>query len=250
MVPHKKLFYCNGALFILSHVHTTGGRSNMRVWIHSLLIFLVIFAPLTIYAGSSLLRVKCEGDDVGAEVYVNGKFKGDCPIDMQVPSGKLKLRVVKEVDDAHEKVYEQEIRMGEGSVKKIGVALTTRLSSKGKINEDKRIANEAASEAIRNAAKVYVYREKAYGGSNSGYSVYANNSSEIGFFNNGSYTVYSPPNGALTLSSNCPRSDPFLLNIEPAKTYYVKFSLGFYSCDFEQVGVNTGASEVSRLTKF
>jgi hypothetical protein len=32
-------------------------------------------------AGS--LRIACEGADVGAEVYVNGKFRGECPIDIQ-----------------------------------------------------------------------------------------------------------------------------------------------------------------------
>ena len=49
----------------------------------------------------SLLRVTCEGDDVGAEVTLNGKFKGECPVDIQAGSGTVKLRVVKKVGATH-----------------------------------------------------------------------------------------------------------------------------------------------------
>jgi TPR repeat protein len=35
-------------------------------------------------AADSMLRVAC--DDAGAEVLINGKFRGECPIDLQVPA--------------------------------------------------------------------------------------------------------------------------------------------------------------------
>lgn len=70
-----------------------------------------------------MLRVTCEGDNVGAEVLVNGKFRGECPVDLQVPEGSLKLLVRKKADGGRERVFEQDIRMGEGSVKKVEARL-------------------------------------------------------------------------------------------------------------------------------
>jgi TPR repeat protein len=70
-----------------------------------------------------MLRISCDGDDIGAEVLVNGKFRGECPLDLQVPEGSLKLLVRKKVDGGRERVFEQDIRMGEGSVKKVEARL-------------------------------------------------------------------------------------------------------------------------------
>ena len=74
-------------------------------------------------AQSSMLRISCESNDIGAEVSVNGKFKGECPLDIQVGAGNLTLRLVKKVDDLRERVFEQEIRMGEGTVKRVDARL-------------------------------------------------------------------------------------------------------------------------------
>jgi hypothetical protein len=84
---------------------------------------LLLLAPSSGNAAGSMLRVTCEGDDIGAEVLVNGKFRGECPIDLQVPEGSLKLLVRKKVDARQERVFEQDIRMGEGSVKKVEARL-------------------------------------------------------------------------------------------------------------------------------
>jgi len=82
-------------------------------------------------ATTSMLRVVCEGDDAGAEVLVNGKFKGECPVDFKVRAGTLKLRVQKKVDAFIERVFEQEFRIAEDSVKKIEVVLSAQLSADG-----------------------------------------------------------------------------------------------------------------------
>jgi TPR repeat protein len=89
----------------------------------SFLSLLFLLAPSSGNAAGSMLRITCDGDDVGAEVLVNGEFRGDCPIDLQVPKGSLKLLVRKEVDGGRERVFEQDIRMGEGSVKKVEARL-------------------------------------------------------------------------------------------------------------------------------
>lgn len=72
---------------------------------------------------ASLLRVTCEGPDTGAQITVNGAFKGDCPLDIQVPEGTVDLRVAKAVDTTRERVFQQQFRIGDGVVKKVEAAL-------------------------------------------------------------------------------------------------------------------------------
>jgi len=93
------------------------------IYFSPLLSLFIFLAPASGNAAGSMLRISCDGDDVGAEVLVNGKFRGECPIDLQVPEGSLRLMVRKKVDAQREKVFEQEIRMGEGSVKKVEAKL-------------------------------------------------------------------------------------------------------------------------------
>jgi len=88
-------------------------------------------------AAGSQLRVTCADEDAGAEVYINGKFKGECPLDMQVQEGTLKLRVVKAVDANNERVFEKDIRMGDGVAKKVEAALSSRLTAAGQKHEAK-----------------------------------------------------------------------------------------------------------------
>jgi TPR repeat protein len=76
------------------------------------------------YAAGSLLRVACEGGDVGAEVYVNGKFRGECPLDVQVSEGVVNLRVAKKLDADRERSFEQQVRVADGTIKKLDVALS------------------------------------------------------------------------------------------------------------------------------
>jgi TPR repeat protein len=80
---------------------------------------LVLLLPIGVNAADSLLRIACEGENAGAEVMVNGKFRGECPLDVQVPAGILKLSFVKKGNSQTRQAYKQEFRIGEASVKKI-----------------------------------------------------------------------------------------------------------------------------------
>lgn len=104
-------------------------------------------------AATSMLRVTCEGDNAGAEVTVNGKFKGECPLDMQVAPGMLQLRVEKK-DPSYERVFEQEIRMGDGVVKKVEAVLSKNLNAAGKSQFEAQEAQIAAN-MIRIPGKNY-----------------------------------------------------------------------------------------------
>jgi hypothetical protein len=109
----------------------------------------ILVLPFDAVAAGSLLRVACEGGDAGAEVTINGVFKGECPLDIQVNEGTVQLRVLKKVDASRERVFEQQFRIGDGVVKKIEVALSApRLNAEAQRRESERIAAER-EEAMR-----------------------------------------------------------------------------------------------------
>ena len=118
----------------------------------------------------STLRINCTGEDAGAEVYINGTYKGECPVDIQVQEGMLKLLVQKVVDAKHERAFMLNIRMSDEVVKKIEVKLgETQLNAeeKVKIAEEKmRLKVEAEAKAEEEArlkaeAKARAAEEKA-----------------------------------------------------------------------------------------
>src|SRR5450830_238441 len=106
-------------------------------------------------ANSALLRVTCDDDDVGAEVFINNKFKGECPLDIKIAEGSYKLRVVKTVDAPYERVFEQDIRMGDGVAKKVEAVLTTRLNAAGRAE-----AQKLDAERLRVAAAEHAEAQK------------------------------------------------------------------------------------------
>ena len=111
----------------------------------SLAAHVAVFDVYAQNAQISLLRVTCEGDDVGAEVTLNGKFKGECPVDIQAGSGTVKLRVVKKIDATHERVFEREYRMGDGVVIRAEAVLSAPyLTAEGQRVETIRLQAEAA----------------------------------------------------------------------------------------------------------
>ncbi len=82
-------------------------------------------------AQGSVLRVLCAESDKGAEISVNGTVKGACPRDIQVEAGTVKLRVVsRKSANAPERVYEQTIRMGDGTLKTVEAVLAAPRSTK------------------------------------------------------------------------------------------------------------------------
>ena len=64
--------------------------------IYFLFLFVLAASSSNAYAADSILRVVCAVDDVGADVSVNGKFKGECPLDIKVPMGTAEVEGAKE----------------------------------------------------------------------------------------------------------------------------------------------------------
>jgi len=109
------------------------------------LLFLTFIASAKAHAADSMLSVTCKDEDMGAEVFINNKFKGKCPLYLTVPAGKLKLKVQKKVDAFSARVFEQEIRVGKRVNKTIKVLLgAAQLNAKGKQLQARRLSLEQA----------------------------------------------------------------------------------------------------------
>lgn len=100
-------------------------RHALRHGAAALAILVCLSVPTPpLRAAEAMVRVACDKADEGAEVIINGIFRGDCPVDSVVPPGTIKLRAVKKVDARMERVFEQEFRLGDGGIKRIEVALS------------------------------------------------------------------------------------------------------------------------------
>ncbi len=120
----------------------------MKSAIKHLSIAAALFSVFDTFAASSLLRINCDVGDIGAEISINGVFKGECPLDIQVAAGTFELKVQKSVDATHERAYEQEIRIGDGVAKKVDAVLSVRLNAAGK-----RLEEEARRVALEKQAQ-------------------------------------------------------------------------------------------------
>ena len=109
------------------------------------LLFLAFAVSSKAHAAGSMLSVICNDEDLGAEVFINDKFKGKCPLNLSVPAGRLKLKVRKKVDAFSARVFEQEIRVGKGMDKHVKVLLgAAQLNAKGKQLQSRRLSRKQA----------------------------------------------------------------------------------------------------------
>lgn len=100
-------------------------------------------------SSKGFLRISCSDEAVGAEVNLNEKFKGNCPVDIQAPEGSYKLRIYKKLDEQYDGVMEQDIRLVEGSLQKVEVQLRKILSVRGQEIQQQKIAEEKAAKQAK-----------------------------------------------------------------------------------------------------
>ncbi len=115
----------------------------MRYRLDYLLLVTFLFSASTL-AADSLVRVACDDEAAGAEVNLDGKFKGECTLDFPVTEGSHKLSVIKKLDQERFRVFELQFRIGEGVVKRIDVTLgQIQLSEEGRRQQAQREREEA-----------------------------------------------------------------------------------------------------------
>ncbi len=129
----------------VANLHVKGMKMMLRLW-------LIFISSMCVYAGDSMLRVACEGDAIGAEVSINGKFKGECPLDIQVPAGALNISASKSAGSGKVRAFQQQIRIGDDVVKRIDVMLgAVEWTAEGKRMEEERLRKEALALEQRKA---------------------------------------------------------------------------------------------------
>jgi formylglycine-generating enzyme required for sulfatase activity len=114
-------------------------------------------------AAESLVRIACDDDARGAEVSINGKFKGECPLDLSVSEGRHKLSVFKAMGPEHIRAFNLDLRIGDGVVKRIDVRLgEMELTEEGRRleMERQRMAAEREAERRRQEAERQAARQR------------------------------------------------------------------------------------------
>lgn len=97
----------------------------MKASLSRIVVVWGLLMPMVAFGQSSMLRIVCADEDVGAEVKINGKFRGECPVDIKVAPERMTISVIK-----GDREFVQEIRMGENSVKKLEAVLGLNAAAK------------------------------------------------------------------------------------------------------------------------
>lgn len=112
-------------------------------------------------SGRAAVRFRCEGDSVGAAVSINGQFKGECPFNLSVPEGTLKIRAHQKIDQEYERVFEQEVRVAADSQKNIDVDMgPKRLTAEGRRLQEERAEAQRRARAEREQAELQRAKEQ------------------------------------------------------------------------------------------
>lgn len=103
-------------------------------------------------AAQSLVRVACDDDAAGAAITVNGEFKGDCPLDLQVAPGSVKVEALKSLGNGRQRVFTSNFAIGNGVAKRVEVELgPVQLTAEGRRLEEERQRRERAAAEAREA---------------------------------------------------------------------------------------------------
>ncbi|MDP2229246.1 MAG: PEGA domain-containing protein [Moraxellaceae bacterium] len=122
---------------------------------------IALFGASEVMAADAYLRLRCEGSSEGAEVRINGQMKGHCPLDVAVPEGQIQLSVRKDLGRGQYQLYEKEIFLSAGAMKRENVTLgDIQFTPEGRKLEDERLATEAARVAAeKEAARLQAERD-------------------------------------------------------------------------------------------
>ncbi len=125
------------------------------IFARSLFASFALLAGTGAFAGPSMLRIACEGEDVRAEVEINGKFRGECPLDIQVPAGTVQLTLRKKVDAEKERLFTDEFRIGDDTIKKVEVHLGGARLNASTVAAIRKGAEQGVAEAMYRLGRLY-----------------------------------------------------------------------------------------------
>lgn len=116
---------------------------------------MVMVASLPVMA-DSYIRVKCDDADVGAEVYLNGRRVGNCPLDVLAPAGAVELRARKIVNKDYEQFFTKTVQVYEGSAQKVELVMSApQLTQEAEFRTQRRAAEAGDAAACLKVAGYY-----------------------------------------------------------------------------------------------
>jgi hypothetical protein len=80
---------------------------------------MVLFASAQAYAADSYIRLTCDEEDKGADVVLDGDYKGKCPVDLTTRPGSHRLEVVTKTEGKYRLVYSVDVPLGAGVAQRI-----------------------------------------------------------------------------------------------------------------------------------
>lgn len=99
-------------------------------------LLLVLIASFSAYA-DGIVRVQCDEEDNGTEIYINGTFAGECPADVPVHAGTVQLRARKAAKDGYERIFTKQIRVVDGVAQRVEIVLSApQMTSETKLKKE------------------------------------------------------------------------------------------------------------------
>ncbi len=86
-----------------------------------LIVLTISFMEVNTAFAISGFKIRCNID--GAEVHIDNKFKGECPLTAKIRAGKHKIIIRKELDDGSFYYYEKIAKIGEDVTQEINAEL-------------------------------------------------------------------------------------------------------------------------------
>jgi len=80
---------------------------------------LTFFYSAQAYAADSYIRLTCEEEDKGADVLLDGDYKGKCPLDLTTKPGTHQLEVATKKEGKYKLVYSVELVLGAGVAQRV-----------------------------------------------------------------------------------------------------------------------------------
>lgn len=90
------------------------------VWAGGVVAMLV---SCSVYA-DSFIRVKCDDKDEGAQVFLNGRLVGACPVDVPAPAGTVQLQARKIVNNDYEQLFSKQLHVIDGVPQRVELVMS------------------------------------------------------------------------------------------------------------------------------
>jgi hypothetical protein len=116
--------------------------------INKLMILFAFCGAGEVLAQDAYLRLRCDGDNAGAIVSINGSAKGECPLDIAAPVGETRIEAVKQLPHGQYRQFQQTLTLAAGTFKRLDIVLgRVEFTAEGRKLEDERLAAEATRAA-------------------------------------------------------------------------------------------------------